>query len=244
MFRCKNGFGCPPLLTIMGIVGFTMTGAIASPNTTPLTDINDHWGELCIQQLQHRDIIQGYPDNTFRPNEPVTRAEFAAMLSRAFPDHSTVNPPKDYEDINETYWGLIPIDQATQLGFMEGYPDGSFAPSANIPRYEVLLALVSGLGYRPQGNPQTLLPQYYEDADQIPPFAYGAIAAATEQQLIVNYPNITKLNPRQWASRADVASFLCRALKTSGTIPNQYIVGNNPPPSQSPRPAAIPTLQP
>jgi hypothetical protein len=244
MFRHQNWLDYAQVLRGIGIA--ILGGAIANPSVTaaPLTDINDHWGELCIQQLQQRGILQGYPDNTFRPNEPVTRAEFAAMVNRAFPENTTTAPQKNYEDVNETYWGLIPIARATQLGFMEGYPDGSFAPSAIIPRSEVLLALVSGLGYTPQGDPQTLIPQYYEDADLIPPFAYGAIAAATEQQLVVNYPTITQLNPKKWASRAEVASFLCRALKTTGTVPSQYIVGNGRPPLPStPRPTALPRLQ-
>lgn len=220
--------------------------ASAQRSPTSLTDINDHWARLCIQHLYHRGVVQGYPDNTFRPNEPVSRTEFAALVNRAFPDLPERVAAKDYRDLDETYWGLVPIDRATATGFMTGYPDNRFDPTKKIPRYEVLLALVAGLGYQPQSDPQTLIPQYYEDAAALPAFAYRAIAAATERQLVVNYPDVHRLEPQQWASRAEVATFLCRALDTTGTVPTQYIVGDRPRQfSPTPdRPDNLPTLRP
>lgn len=228
-----------------------MAGAIAALSVTPLvhaqdlTDISDHWAERCIRQLDQQGVVQGYPDQTFRPNEPVTRTEFAAFVNRAFPEKAEQVFAREYDDLDETYWGLTPIDRATRTGFLTGYPDGTFKPTQNIPRYEILLALVSGLEYRPVGNPQTVINQAYVDAIELPAFAYPAIAAATEQELVVNFPNPSRLNPRQWASRAEVASFLCRALGTTGTIPAKYIVTPyRPVPSQRNPTGIIPTFSP
>lgn len=235
---------------LMGLLSLSMVTVTipvtAQRSPTTLQDVNGHWAQLCIQHLYRRKVVTGYPDQTFRPNEPVTRTEFAAMLDRAFPEVPDRNTQRQYDDLDETYWGLIPIYRATQTGFMQGYPDGTFAPTKNIPRYEVLLALVSGLNYSPQGDPQSIIRQYYEDANLLPQFAYRAIAAATEQQLVVNYPNVRQLQPKQWASRAEVASFLCRALETTGTVPTQYIVGGDRPKpiqKQFPQPATIPNLE-
>jgi hypothetical protein len=235
------------LLGALSLSMATMTTPVtAQRSPTTLQDVNGHWAQMCIQHLYRRKILTGYPDQTFRPNQPVTRTEFAAMIDRAFSELPDRTAQREYGDLDETYWGLIPIARATQTGFLEGYPDGTFAPTKNIPRYEVLLALVSGLNYSPQGNPQSIIRQYYEDANLLPSFAYRAIAAATEQQLVVNYPNVRQLQPQQWASRAEVSSFLCRALKTTGTVPIQYIVGGDRPiPVQkpSPRPATLPNLE-
>ena len=215
---------------IRRVIATSIGGAIAALgiSTTAqaenLTDIADHWAERCIRHLDQQGIVQGYPDQTFRPNQPVTRTEFAAFINRAFPEKAEQVFAREYDDIDETYWGLTPIDRATRMGFLTGYPDGTFQPTRNIPRYEILLALVSGLNYSPYGNPQNIVTQYYADATELPAFAYPAIAAATEQKLVVNYPRPNRLNPNQWASRAEVASFLCRALDTTGTIPAQYIV--------------------
>ncbi|MGB2925477.1 MAG: S-layer homology domain-containing protein [Limnothrix sp.] len=231
------------LLIAMSMVTVMMPVS-AQRSPTNLQDVNGHWAQLCIQHLHQRKIVTGYPDQTFRPNEPVTRTEFAAMLNRAFSEQPTLRSQREYVDLDETYWGLIPIYRATQTGFMEGYPDGSFAPTKNIPRYEVLLALVSGLSYSPQGDPQSIIPQYYEDANLLPKFAYPAIAAATEQQLVVNYPNVKQLQPKQWASRAEVASFLCRALKTTGTVPAKYVAGDSTLiPKTGDRPTTLPSIE-
>ena len=237
--------------TIRQIIAASIGGAIATLGLSngvtaqEITDIADHWAERCIRHLDHRGVVQGYPDQTFRPNEPVTRTEFAAFLNRAFPEQIEQVFAQEYDDLDETYWGLTPIERATRTGFLTGYPDGTFKPTQNIPRYEILLALVSGLDYAPYGNPETVIPQYYEDAAELPAFAYSAIAAATEQQLVVNHPNPRRLNPTQWASRAEVASFLCRALDTTGTIPEKYIViPSTPVPVQPNRPQTIPTFSP
>ena len=226
------------------IAAFTFS-PIVTAQTPELIDIKDHWAERCIRQLNQRNVVQGYPDQTFRPNEPVTRTEFAAFVNRAFPEKVEQVFAREYGDLDETYWGLTPIDRATRTGFLTGYPDGTFKPTQNIPRYEILLALVSGLEYRPYGDPQTIIPQYYDDAAELPAFAYPAIAAATEQELVVNYPNPNRLNPKQWASRAEVASFLCRALDTTGTIPAKYIVTpSSPVPTQRNPSQTIPTFSP
>ena len=231
------------------VIAGCLSGAIALmpqlATAQELKDITDHWAERCIAQLQQRDIVEGYPDQTFRPNEPVSRAEFAVFVNRAFPDAEDQTFAQEYNDLDETYWGLIPIDRATRAGFMTGYPNGSFQPTRNITRYEAILAMVAGLNYAPQGDPQTIVTGYFDDAADLPPLAYPAIAAAAEQQLIVNYPNARRLNPTQWASRAEVASFFCRALDTTGTIAEQYIVGDSKiPPAPAPRTSTIPTFSP
>ena len=69
--------------------------------------------------------------------------------------------------------------------------------------------------------------EYYQDANQIPNYAQSSIAAATEQQLVVNYPDLTRLNPDQPATRAEVAAFIYQALYSQGqasVIPSPYIV--------------------
>ena len=80
--------------TMRRVTAATIGGAIAALGLTStvtaqeLTDIADHWAERCIRHLDQRDVVQGYPDQTFRPNEPVTRTEFAAFVNRAFPEQA------------------------------------------------------------------------------------------------------------------------------------------------------------
>lgn len=188
------------------------------------SDLQNHWAQECIRQLATRNIINGYPDGTFRPNNPVTRAEFAALLRKAFPNLPVVRSAIAFKDIPANHWASAAIQSAYQTGFLSGYPDRTFQPNQPIPRVQALVALVSGLKYDSSSNPGQVLNRYFEDAAAIPSYALKAIATATERRLVVNYPNVKRLNPNQNATRAEVAAFICRASNTPG-VPLQYIPG-------------------
>ncbi|WP_404789063.1 S-layer homology domain-containing protein [Altericista sp. CCNU0014] len=195
---------------------------------TQLSDIQGVWANRCITSLAERRIINGYPDGTFRPNASVTRAEFATMLGSAFPTQNASNSSKSYGDVSRGFWAYPAIQQAAQSGFLTGYPDGSFRPAQNIPRVQVLVALANGLNYRVPANSDSVLTRNYDDADAVPSYANGAIAAATAQRIVVNYPEVKRLDPNRNATRAEVAAFLCQALKEptqTALVPASYIVG-------------------
>ncbi|MCA1993770.1 MAG: WG repeat-containing protein [Coleofasciculus sp. S288] len=191
-------------------------------SNSTFSDIQTHWAKDCIRQLQARNLISGYPDGTFRPNASITRAEFAALLSKAFANIPSVRSAIPFKDVPAKHWAYPAIQAAYRTGFLSGYPDHTFKPNQPIPRVQVLVALVSGLKY--STGDREILKKYYDDVTAIPNYAVNAIAAATEKRLVVNYPNLRRLNPNQNATRADVAAFICRALKIPG-VPLQYIPG-------------------
>ena len=193
-------------------------------SNSSFSDIQNHWAKDCIQQLFTRSIISGYPDGTFRPNNPVTRAEFAAILRKAFPNTVPVRGAITFRDVPANHWANSAIQTVARAGFFSGYPDSTFRPNLQIPRVQALVALVSGLKYNLDPNPNPTLQQYFDDAATIPKYALGAIATATQKRLVVNYPDIRRFNPNQNATRAEIAAFICRALNLSG-VPLQNIPG-------------------
>lgn len=75
------------------------------------------------------------------------------------------------------------------------------------------------------------LDRYYTDANAIADYARNPIAAATERQIVVSYPNVKFLNPNQTATRADVAAFIYQALVSAGqatAINSPYTVAQQP----------------
>ena len=207
-------------------------------------DIQAHWARSFIEALAARGVIRGFPDGTFRPDDPVTRAQFAAMIRQAF-QTAPKRQGSQFVDVPANYWGYEAIQAAYRLGFLEGYPNNIFNPEQNIPRVQVLVSLASGLDLSSPAQTATILNKNFQDAAQIPDYARTDVAAATLNQLVVNYPNTALLNPNQVATRADVAAFLYQALVKQGTLPqlsatdvaSQYIVGYQPiatPPSPSP----------
>jgi parallel beta-helix repeat protein len=209
------------------------TSPITSPTTptAPTTQVafkdvpNNYWAQTFIQELASRNIIKGFPDGSFRPNDPVTRAQFAALLSQAM-NKSTIRSSANFTDVASNYWAATAIQKAYTTGFMSGYSATTFRPNENISRVQILVSLVNGLGYAPTKPIATTL-QSYLDANTIPAYARNSVGAATENRMVVNYPNLKLLNPNQPASRAEVAAFIYQALVRSGqlkSISSPYIV--------------------
>jgi hypothetical protein len=193
-------------------------------------DVQGLWATRCIDSLAQQRIINGYPDGNFRPNSPVSRAEFATMINAAFPTRNKMASNTSFRDVQQSYWAYAAIRSAAQGGFLSGYNDGMFRPTQYIPRQQVLVALANGLNYAVPNNTEGLLSRTYADAADISDYAQNAIAAATAKQVVVNYPNVRQLNPTVQITRAELATMLCQALKDSqepSLISSSYIAGGN-----------------
>ncbi len=200
-------------------------------------DVNsNYWASPFIQELVNRGIIAGFPDGSFRPEEPVTRAQFASMVRKAF-KKAPVRSSIQFVDVSSSYWAASAINEAYVSGFLSGYPDSIFRPDENIPRAQVLVSLSNGLGYSVAGQTDSVL-LAYNDSSNIPGYARTSVAAATEKRIVVNYPDVSTLAPNQAATRAEVAAFIYQALVSQGqaaAIASPYVVGQ----AVTPQPQAI-----
>jgi hypothetical protein len=217
----------------VGTVAPLVAPAPSFAQSTAFSDVSSsYWARDFIAQLSQRDIIAGFPDGTFKPDAPVTRAQFAAMLNKAnqYLKKSTIRGSNDFVDVASRYWAYSAIQTAYTTGFMAGYPGNIFRPEQNIPREQVLVSLANGLNYTATTPTSTLL-NYYNDASDISGYARDPIAAATDNRLVVNYPNLKTLNPIRNATRAEVAAFLYQAMVKQGqasVISSAYIVNPTP----------------
>ncbi len=177
----------------------------------------DFWARPFIDNLSSRGMIKGFPDNSYRPNQPVTRAEFAAILQQAFNKEPGSNTGLKFKDIPEKFWAIPAIDQEISTGFLKGYPDETFKPDQKVSRVQVLVALVSGLKLKGASSPTQLL-STYKDTQDIPNYATDRVAAATENGLVVNYPDPKILAPNKEATRAEVAAMVYQALVQTGKL--------------------------
>lgn len=212
---------------VPSIIPLPTTQAPAAPTPINFVDVpEDFWARPFITALAARGIVNGFPGGYFRPNYPVTRAEFAALLQEAFAQ-SPGSRQVLYKDISPDFWAVPAINRATETGFLQGYPDNTFRPTQEISKAQVLVALTSGLNLTPPSAPNQVLQQVYRDAGQIPNYATAPIAAATEAGIVVNYPELNLLNPNVNATRAEVAAMIYQALVQAGRlepIQSQYVV--------------------
>ncbi|MBW4577411.1 MAG: S-layer homology domain-containing protein [Aphanothece sp. CMT-3BRIN-NPC111] len=233
--RWKSGTA---LLIALGLSAGTVTPIVAPliapapvlAQSTTFSDVSsNYWARDFIAALAARGVIAGFPDGTFRPESPVTRAQFAAMLTKAF-NNAKVRDAVAFSDVPSDYWARAAIREAYEEGFLAGYPGNVFRPNQNIPREQVLVSLANGLNYSPTGSTENVL-GYYSDASGISGYAESSIAAATEKGLVVNYPNVRSLNPTRNATRAEVAAFIYQALVNQGqaaAINSPYVVSLTP----------------
>lgn len=190
---------------------------------TGLTDLTGHWAESFIAELVKRGMISGFPDRTFRPDLTITRAQYAAVIARAF-DLPVQRQSSNFVDVAPDFWGLAAIAKAEAMGFLAGFPDGTFRPDLNLTRVQTLVSLVNGLGLV-GGNSGAL--GLYRDRAQIPTYATTAVATATQKRLVVNHPQIDLIEPMVDTTRSEVAAMIYQALVVTGqarAIASPYIV--------------------
>lgn len=195
---------------------------IQSANTI-LVDIAGHWAAAFVEALVNKGLISGFPDGTFAPNAPITRAQYAAVIAKTF-NLPTKNQQTQFKDVKSDFWAASAITKAAQMGFISGFPDGTFRPGQNLTKVQAIVSVVNGLQLS-GGSPNVL--SAYRDRAQIPSYATNLIATATEKQLVVNYPETDQLQPLRDITRAEIACLIYQALVTSGqekAIASPYIV--------------------
>lgn len=131
------------VLMISVMLSMTICGSAATFSDVPET----HERYEAINELANLGIINGYTDGTFLPDKAVTRAEMAKLIAVLFnitEETSTANP---FSDVDSTCWALNYIIAVKNLGIINGYPDGTFLPDAEVTYEQAIKMIVCALGY-------------------------------------------------------------------------------------------------
>ncbi|MCR5260392.1 MAG: S-layer homology domain-containing protein [Candidatus Gastranaerophilales bacterium] len=186
-----------------------MTGA-AAPLVSAFEDVpSGFWAGCDINKLTENNIIAGYPDRTFKPNLPVSRAEMATLTVKGFNLlNSDLKSNKTFKDVPKNFWAGKMIDKAVANGLMEGYSDTLFKPNKPVTRAEAFTILSKGINC-PMDNCQAdeILNKYC-DASEVPSWAKIPVAKAIQAGALTDSPKPDMINPNKDASRAEIASML------------------------------------
>ncbi|MEW6173935.1 MAG: S-layer homology domain-containing protein [Bacillota bacterium] len=195
--------------------GYTIT---VSPNLLPaplvFSDVKDSWMVEAISRLSKDNIISGYSDGTFRPNNKINRAETASIITRALNLGSGDARELNFSDnARIPAWSRGAVAAAVKDGLLVGYPnaDGTFAfeASKTVSRTEmaVLIAriLENKIGII---KPASL---NFTDESTIPPWAKNMIGKALAKNVVGGYPDNT-YRGGQSVTRAEAASMIVRML--------------------------------
>lgn len=153
------------LVLAMAMILSSFSFALALPSDVEGTDYAN-----AVARLEALDIIVGYEDGTFKPDNSITRAEFAAIAIRALGMEdiaidSVANTK--FADVRGTHWASGYINLATAQGIIVGYPDGTFKPEAQVTYSEAIAMLVRLLGYEPALNSNVWPSNYLTKASEI-----------------------------------------------------------------------------
>lgn len=106
----------------------------------------DHWAYKQIQALTDEEVLVGYPDGNFKPDETATRAEFAAMVIKALhQDKAPLKKTFEFKDVPYKHWAFNVIQRAIYLDLIKNTPDNNFRPEDTITKSEAMDIMISAL---------------------------------------------------------------------------------------------------
>jgi hypothetical protein len=173
-------------------------------NEQQLTDLTGHWAAANINKLVAKGAIQGYPDGQFKPNNQITRAEFATVVVKAYQ-----LPSKSGKVFDDTanHWAKEYIATAAAAGLVNGYDSTKFGPNDPVTREQMAVMIVKANQLKPTSASYT-----FADGADIADWAKDAVMTASENNLITGYPDNT-FKPKGQATRAEAVTLIVKALK-------------------------------
>ncbi|MCF6138773.1 S-layer homology domain-containing protein [Pseudalkalibacillus berkeleyi] len=192
-------------------------GVVAPDASAANDDITGHWAEKSLRYLNDEGIMNGYGNGIFKPNSKVTRAEFAAFVTRA------LDLPEDpnfeaFKDVELEKWYFGPIHKSAAVKIINGYPDGTFKPNNNISREH--MAAVINQALKTKAIESTEGNVTFSDKADIHPDLLDDIGRVVSLKIVNGNPNGTYL-PKNFTTRAEAAVVIHRLL-TVMTPPKNY----------------------
>ncbi len=187
----------------------------------------NHWAYKQIQLLTDFDVVVGYPDGLYRPEQPVTRAEFSSMVVKAFnQEKAPITNPVQFKDFTEKDWFYGVVQRAVMFDLLKGYPNGNFNPRGTVARGHVISTIVNALTTETISNQKAkdILENSYDDYDQIPDWLIIAAGKAEILGMVVKAPGEDNyINAQRPATRAELAAFLVKMLEQAKLNPNEKL---------------------
>lgn len=221
-------------LTLVLIVVMLTTAAwnppaVRAAGNGSFSDMAGHWAAALVGQATAAGYVAGYPDGTFRPNAPVTRAESVKLLVAAGQLGHNLPYPVSFSDVPERHWVLSQgyLNTAAYWNLVSE-ADGSFRPDQYATRLDLLTMLLRLLGapYDHPPAPTAALPF----TDSIPESGRAFVKAGLDLGLVSGYPDGT-FRPNGTVTRAEAIALIQRTLQvmTAGDDQKLHLVVNGRP---------------
>lgn len=186
------------------------------------TDIQNHWSYTLLDFLAKKQIIVGYPDDTFQPDRYITRAEFTSMLMNAIGHRLSIaqNSEEPFEDVNKNDWFYEAVNAGWKSGLITGVSETKFMPDETLTREQLAaisvraLKQIKGLSYVSNSQAESILGKY-RDAAEVSPWSRIELATAIQNKIIEGVGQNT-LSSQSIATRAQAAVVIYKVLEAIG----------------------------
>ncbi|WP_284693989.1 N-acetylmuramoyl-L-alanine amidase [Paraclostridium ghonii] len=187
-----------------GVYGYVSGSYISIDKQISLIDIDGHWAKNQILDFVSKGYVAGYEDNTFRPENSITRAEFVKLVNKVF--KFTETGSENFSDVNSSQWYYSDICIGLKAGYINGYEDGTFRPENPITREEACKTIAKVMNLRGDGN------LTFKDSNQISDWAKEYVDALSDNKIINGYEDNT-FRPNNNMTRAETVTILSRVEK-------------------------------
>ena len=210
---------------LKGVFVLTAVLMLNNPAHAFYSDMDEnHWAYQSIKFLTEVGVVVGYPDGTYKPDIPVTRAEFASMTIKALgQEDASVTQDIHFSDVKPDFWAYDIIKKAVYFDLVTDSENAQFRPYDSVTRAEAISIAVNALTTQQisEQKAQEILEKSYEDYTQIPAWFLLAAGKAQLLDMIIVMPgNEGKLEAERPANRAEVAAILYKMMQEAKLNPN------------------------
>lgn len=191
------------------------------PIDKTFTDISQaQWAEKAVYALVDMGVINGYPDRTFKPNNPITRAEFAKIIVTAsgrYVEKDKATYVSKFTDVLTTDWHYPYVSAALKFGFITGRSETIFDPNSNITRADLCLIVYRYIkSLNPEFKAKADTPVTFVDSSLVPSWTQEAVTALWSNGIATVRDTVNnKFEPTLPATRAECAQIVYNALNAA-----------------------------
>lgn len=179
---------------------------VASASLENFSDVGQgHWAKNPIELMATLNVMNGYHDGKFRPDEKVSRAELAYMLIKLKGSGVSDVSSDPFSDVSRNHWAAKYIKAASDTGLMTSYPDGTFRPDSKVTRIDGVVILSR---FTQAQEPANIQKDPYVDVSRANNAARYLVAA--QSYGLLDYLIGKKFEPNKELSRAEVAEILSK----------------------------------
>ncbi len=172
------------------------------------------WAQKEIDACAEAGIARGYADNSYGPNDVISRAQMAVFLARGLADGEehipTAPATATFTDVAPDFWAYRHIEYIVAQGVAQGFPDGSFAPTKVVDRAQMAVFVARALAHGDAGIPAgSWLPSFPDVPTTF--WAYKHIEYIHDREIVLGYPD-NHYHPEWNCKRDQMAVFLAKAF--------------------------------